>query len=69
MNEIDRLTKEQRAAVARVIAKARKEPGQQSEDGGAWDAYAYQLGDGRIAWGVNAPHNIARGVVSGGRRP
>ena len=68
MNEIDRLTKEQRAAVERVVARAREELGIQTEDGGAWDAYAYQLGGG-IAWGVNAPQNIARGVVSGGRRP
>jgi hypothetical protein len=62
--EWKRLTSPQAAAVERVIAKARQAPGHHSEETGGGEAYAYSLkGDHRIAWGLNAPHNVARGSV------
>jgi len=57
------LTSAQAAAVERCIAKARKEPGRQSEETEGGEAYAYSIGDERIAWGLNAPSNVARGSV------
>jgi hypothetical protein len=61
--EWSRLTKTQAAAVERCIAKARQERGRQIEETAEGEAYAYALGEGRIAWGFNAPHNIARGSI------
>ncbi len=65
MSEFDKLTDPQRAAVAKVIAKA-----QQSEEQASvlitntQEAYAYPhaSGKGRICWGVNNVICIARGV-------
>jgi hypothetical protein len=62
-NEWSLLTKRQAAAVERCIAKARKSPGQHDEETEGGEAYAYSLSGDRIAWGLNAPHNVARGSV------
>ena len=59
--EWSRLTPTQAAAVERCIAKARQGPGHHSEEIEGGDAYAYSLKGDRIAWGLNAPHNVARG--------
>ena len=61
--EWSRLTPAQAAAVERCIAKARRAPGRQSEEIEGGDAYAYSLKGDRIAWGLNAPQNVARGSV------
>ncbi len=61
--EWKRLTPAQAAAVERVIAKARRTPGHHSEETEGGEAYAYSLKGDRIAWGLNAPHNVARGSV------
>ncbi len=61
--EWSRLTPTQAAAVERCIAKARQEPGHQSEETDGGEAYAYSLKGDRIAWGLNAPQNVARGSV------
>jgi hypothetical protein len=64
-DEMKKLDRRQRAAVARMIAKARKEPGHHSEtlpDGS--EAYAYS-GLPRVHWGLNSGEtgaNVARGV-------
>jgi hypothetical protein len=58
-----RLTPTQAAAVERCIAMARQEPGHHDEETGGGEAYAYSLKGDRIAWGLNAPQNVARGSV------
>lgn len=60
--EFARLTAEQKDAVRRAVAEARGEPGLHTEEHTGWNAYAYRLSSGCIAWGVDAPINIARGV-------
>jgi hypothetical protein len=60
--EFARLTAEQQDAVRRVVAEARRAPGQHTEQGDGWDVYAYALRSGCIAWGANAPVNFARGL-------
>jgi len=66
-SEWSRLTPTQAAAVERCIAKARKEPGRQTEDTSDGEAYAYQSAHGSMHWGFNgepAGQNTARGVVA-----
>ncbi len=62
-SEWSRLTASQAAAVERVIAKAKQERGQHSEETEGGEAYAYRLRGDRISWGLNAPNNVARGSV------
>jgi surface antigen len=61
--EWSRLTPTQAAAVERCIAKALQERGQHSEETEGGKAYAYSKKGDRIAWGLNAPNNVARGAV------
>ena len=58
--EWERLTPVQAAAVERCIDAVREAGGYCDEAGGA---YAYEIGSGRIAWGLNNPDNVLRGVV------
>jgi len=64
-HEFSTITASQKAAVGRVIAKARSEAGNHTEDlPDGSEAYAYSGAHG-THWGVNGgPHgfNIARGI-------
>jgi hypothetical protein len=64
LDEMHKLSAEQKAAVLEAAGMARKKPGRHAVKAADGEAYAYSIAGGEIAWGFRAGSAIlARGVV------